>query len=74
MVPCHTPYARDLEHAEGVTRFGNGLTTFCPYEWSHDPYAQVPRQLGAGVPLIILRFAPLAWLHPVLGFHALKCM
>jgi hypothetical protein len=28
------------------------------------------RRLGAGAPLTVLRFAPLARLHPVLGFHA----
>jgi hypothetical protein len=32
------------------------------------------RRLGAGAPLTILRFAPLARLHPVLGFHALYCV
>jgi hypothetical protein len=38
----------------------------------YDPYAQVPRQLGAGVPLTILRFAPLAQLHSVSGFSRLN--
>jgi hypothetical protein len=32
------------------------------------------RWLGACVPLTVLRFAPLAQLHPVLGFHALYCV
>jgi hypothetical protein len=32
------------------------------------------RWLGAGVPLIILWFAPLARFHPVLGFHTLYCV
>jgi hypothetical protein len=30
------------------------------------------RQLGAGTPITILQFAPLAWLHPVLGFYTLN--
>ena len=34
------------------------------------PYAQVPRRLGAGTPLTVLWFAPLARLHPVLGKNA----
>jgi hypothetical protein len=37
-------------------------------------YAQVPRRLGAGAPLTILRFAPLVWLRLVLGLYALKCV
>jgi hypothetical protein len=32
------------------------------------------RRLGADVPITVLQFAPLARLHPVLGFHALNCM
>jgi hypothetical protein len=32
------------------------------------------RQLGAGAPITVLQFAPLARLHPVLGFHAIYCM
>jgi hypothetical protein len=32
------------------------------------------RRLGAGAPITILQFALLAWLHPVLGFHALNCV
>jgi hypothetical protein len=27
------------------------------------------RQLGAGAPITVLQFAPLAWLHPMLGFY-----
>jgi hypothetical protein len=36
------------------------------------PYARVPRRLGAGGALTVLRFAPLARLRPVPGFYALK--
>jgi hypothetical protein len=57
----------------GVVRFWNGnndLTTHFPSARSHAPYAQVPRRLGAGVPLTVLRFASLAQLRPVLGFYA----
>jgi hypothetical protein len=32
------------------------------------------RRLGAGAPITILQFTPLARLHPVLGFHALNCV
>jgi hypothetical protein len=46
----------------------NELTTHLPILWSYAPYAQVPRRLGAGVPLTMLRFAPLARLRQVLGF------
>jgi hypothetical protein len=32
------------------------------------------RRLGAGAPITVLQFAPLARLRPVLGFHALNCV
>jgi hypothetical protein len=32
------------------------------------------RRLGAGAPLTVLWFAPLVWLCPVLGFHAIYCV
>jgi hypothetical protein len=32
------------------------------------------RQLGAGVPITVLQFVPLARLHPVLGFYAIYCV
>jgi hypothetical protein len=35
--------------------------------WAYD---QVPRQLGAGGALTVLRFAPLARFRPVLGYNA----
>jgi hypothetical protein len=40
----------------------------------YDPYARGARWLGAGAPITILQFAPLAWLHLVLGFHAIYCV
>jgi hypothetical protein len=32
------------------------------------------RRLGAGAPITILQFAPLAVAAPVLGFHAIYCV
>jgi hypothetical protein len=32
------------------------------------------RRLGVGAPITVLQFAPLAWLHLVLGFHAIYCV
>jgi hypothetical protein len=32
------------------------------------------RRLGAGAPITVLQFAPLARLHPVLGFYAIYCV
>jgi hypothetical protein len=55
---------------ESVDTVSNGLTTFFPTREVVCPYAQVPRQLGARGALTVLRFAPLARLHPVLGFYA----
>jgi hypothetical protein len=57
---AHGFYIHHMPMTWGVLRFGNGLTTLLPSARSHAPYAQVPRRLGAGVPLIVLRFAPLA--------------
>jgi hypothetical protein len=45
---------------------------FVPKQRAPCPMPQVPRRLGAGVPLTILWFAPLAQLHPVLGFLRLN--
>jgi hypothetical protein len=39
-----------------------------------EPIRPGARRLGAGAPLTVLRFAPLARLRPVLGFHALNCV
>jgi hypothetical protein len=36
------------------------------------PYARVPRRLGAGGALTILRFAPLARLRPVPGYNTFR--
>jgi hypothetical protein len=65
---AHGFYIHHIPVTWGALRFGNDLTTLLPSTRSHAPYAQVPRLLGAGVPLTVLRFAPLARLHPVLGF------
>jgi hypothetical protein len=55
----------------GYTRC-NQLTTYLPSVRSYAPYAQVPRRLGAGGALTVLRFAPLVRLHPVPGFYVLN--
>jgi hypothetical protein len=49
------------------------LTTFC-HARGHMTIRPGARRLGAGAPLTVLRFAPLARLHPVLGFYALNCV
>jgi hypothetical protein len=69
--------ARPYHHVErggGFKRFCNMFGPFYYSARSYDPYAQVLRRLGAGAPLTVLRFAPLARLCPVLGFHALYCV
>jgi hypothetical protein len=58
-----------------ITSFGYKTEPFYYSARScYDPYARGARQLGAGAPLTVLWFAPLARLHPVLGFHAIYCM
>jgi hypothetical protein len=50
---------------------------FSPFTNAHSHMILIrpgARRLGAGVPLTILRFAPLARLRLVLGFHALYCV
>jgi hypothetical protein len=53
-----------------VARFYDGFNPHFPTREVTWPYAQVPRRLGAGGALTILRFAPLARLHLVLVFYA----
>jgi hypothetical protein len=70
---CNMAHGFYLHHMPvnwSALRFGNGLTTLLPSARSYAPHAQVPRRLGAGAPLTVLRFAPLARLRPVLGFCA----
>jgi hypothetical protein len=60
--------------ARGELHRCNHINHLLPCARSYEPYAQVPRRLGAGAPLTVLRFALLARLRPVLGFHALYCV
>jgi hypothetical protein len=62
-------FAYDQERGVGSNGW-NDLTNFFLRAWSYAPYAQVLRRLGAGAPLTVLQFAPLARLRPVLGFYA----
>jgi hypothetical protein len=41
---------------------------------SYDLHVLGARRLGAGTPITILQFAPLARLRLVLGFHAIYCV
>ena len=55
-----------------VTQRSNDLCAQSMVIWPYDP---VPRRLGAGGALTVLRFALLARLRPVLGFNArLECV
>jgi hypothetical protein len=52
----------------------NGLALFTNAQGHMTSTCPGARQLGVGVPITILQFAPLARLHPVLGFHAIYCV
>ena len=71
---AHGFYLYHMSMNWSALRFGNVLTTLLPSARSYAPHAQVPRRLGAGVPLTVLWFAPLARLRPVLGFYAIYCV
>jgi hypothetical protein len=58
-----------------ITTFGCKQSPFYHSARSYyDPYARGARRLGAGPPITILQFAPLVWLRPMLGFHAIYCV
>jgi hypothetical protein len=76
------PWSYGMTHvpmtgARGVNTVGTVqlLTTFDHSARGHMALIRPgARRLGAGVPLTVLQFAPLAQLHLVLGFHTTYCM
>jgi hypothetical protein len=68
VVICGMPHARGSER--GFKQFAqfNGQTTFMPSLWSHGPYDPMPRRLGAGGALTVLRFGPVRGCVQVLVF------
>jgi hypothetical protein len=57
---------------KSVCTVSNGQKTFAPSLWSRVPYDPVPRQLGAGGTLTVLRFGPVRGCVRVLVFMPLK--
>jgi hypothetical protein len=52
------PFDWWFNRAGGYTEVIQRLTTFSPSPRSHGPYDQMPRRLGAGGALTVLRFVP----------------
>jgi hypothetical protein len=59
---CHSIFGKTV--SPFLYARGHIMTLMCPGA----------RRLGAGAPITVLQFAPLARLRPVLGFHALNCV
>jgi hypothetical protein len=66
-------YDHNQEHGGSWNGF-NSLALFLIERGHMTLTCPSARRLGAGAPITILQFAPLAWLRPVLGFHALNCV
>jgi hypothetical protein len=68
MTICYT------ERCAGGFKTVNGLALFANAQGHMTSTCPGARRLGAGAPITVLQFAPLARLRPVLGFHALNCV
>ena len=52
----------------------NGLALFANAQGHMTSTFPGARKLGAGAPITVLHFTPLAWFHPMLFFYAIYCV